>query len=334
VDRIDKLAFVLDVRRLKLLHALAAHGTVAAAAEAAHLTGPAVSQQLAALERETGTQLVERVGRRLRLTEAGCVLVAHAGIVLDQLAAAEADLVALGAEITGTVRTAAFSSAITTFLADTCRQLRADRAGRVQLRIASSEPEDSIRLLQRGEADLVVAYAYGVVPHPPPPSLERHDLFTDPVVLVVPRGDPLDTGGDPPAPVGLGSLSGRDWILPNPATTCHQMTERACGAAGFVPRAVAYCADFQAMLALVAAGGAIALVPRLATKSVREDVAVYPITPTTGRGIFALTRPGGDRHPAVRVVLDQLTRAAERQAAAHNNPKGDDTVRSPPSPQH
>src|SRR4030095_5119944 len=109
---------MLEIRRLRLLHALATHGTVTAAAQAMHLSGPAVSQQLGALERATGMQLVERIGRRLRLTDAGRILVAHTGIVLDQLAAAEADLVALGTEVAGTVRVAAFSSAVATLVAN------------------------------------------------------------------------------------------------------------------------------------------------------------------------------------------------------------------------
>src|SRR5262245_19625696 len=94
------------------------------------------------------------------------------------------------------------------------------------------------------------------------------------------------------------------------------MIERACGTAGFVPHAIANCTDFPAMLALVAAGTAIALVPQLATYHLPEGVSLHPVTPATTRDIFALTRPGGIRHPAVRVVLDQLNTASAVRCAA------------------
>ncbi len=293
---------MLEIRRLRLLHALAVHGTVAAAAKASHLSGPAVSQQLAALERETGMRLVERSGRRLKLTEAGRVLVAHTSIVLGQLAAAEADLVALGTEITGTVRIGAFSSAVATLVADAWRRLRAEHGTRMQFQVATLEPEESLPALQRGEADLVIAYSYQLVPHPAPPSVERHDLLTDPVVLAVHRDDPLSTLDA----VDLAELSGREWVAPHPATTCHQMLERACGTAGFVPHTIAHCADFPAMLSLVAAGAGIALVPRLAAYHLPDSVVLLPTSAATTREVFALTRPGGDRHPATHVLLDYL----------------------------
>jgi DNA-binding transcriptional LysR family regulator len=306
---------MLEIRRLRLLHALATHGTVTAAAQALHLSGPAVSQQLAALERETGMQLVERIGRRLRLTDAGRILVAHTRIVLDQLAAAEADLVALGTEVAGTVRVAAFSSAVATLVATAWQQLRAEHGPRMQLQIATEEPDTSLPALQRGDADLVIAYSYQLVPQPPPPWLQRHELLTDPVVLAVARNDPLHTARAPNAPIDLAALADRDWLLPDPASACHQMIERACGAAGFVPHAIAHCTDFPAMLALVAAGTAIALVPQLAACHLPEGVSLHPVTPATARDIFALTRPGGIRHPAVRVVLDQLSTAAACHAS-------------------
>jgi DNA-binding transcriptional LysR family regulator len=90
------------------------------------------------------------------------------------------------------------------------------------------------------------------------------------------------------------------------------MMERACGSAGYVPREVAHCSDFAATLTLVAAGMGVALVPELAARRLPEGVATRPISPGSGRDIFALTRRGGDRHPAARVVLDHLSRAAGR----------------------
>jgi DNA-binding transcriptional LysR family regulator len=144
--------------------------------------------------------------------------------------------------------------------------------------------------------------------------MERHELLTDPVVLAVGRNDPLHTSARPESTIDLAALADRDWLVPDLATTCHQMVEHACRAAGYVPRAIAQCIDFPAMLALVGVGEAIALVPRLATYQLPDSVALHPISPGTVRHIFALTRPGGTRHPAVRVVLDHLTKSASRRA--------------------
>jgi len=298
---------MLDLRRLRLLHALATHGTVAAAAQALHLSGPAVSQQLAALERETGMRLVERSGRRLRLTEAGHVLVAHTRIVLDQLAMAEADLVALGTDVTGTVRVTAFSSAAETLLARACQTLRADHATRIRLQIVTAEPEESIPALARGGCDIAVAYSYQLAPRVPPAEVERWDLLTDKVVVAVPAGDAAAASA---GPVSLATLADREWVAPRPGCTCHQMMELACGSAGFVPREVAHCTDFAATLALVAAGVGVALLPELAAHRLPDGVTTRQVSPGSARDVFALIRPGGDRHPAARVVLDHLSGAA------------------------
>lgn len=300
---------MLDIRRLRLLHALATYGTVAAAGQALHLSGPAVSQQLAALERDTGMRLVERSGRRLRLTEAGHVLVAHTRIVLDQLAMAEADLVALGTDVSGTVRISAFSSAVETLVARAWQTLRADHGTRIRLQVVTAEPEESITALARGSSDVAIAYSYQLAPRVPPAAVERWDLLTDQVVVALPDGDAAAASPDP---VSLDALADRDWLAPHPASTCHQMMERACGSAGYVPREVAHCSDFAATLTLVAAGMGVALVPELAAHRLPEGVTTRAISPGSGRDIFALIRRGGDRHPAARVVLDHLSRAAGR----------------------
>jgi DNA-binding transcriptional LysR family regulator len=302
---------MLELRRLRLLHALDTHGTVAATAKAFHMSGPAVSQQLALLEREAGTPLVERVGRTLRLTDAGQVLVTHTRIVLDQLAAAEADLVALGSAMSGTVRVAAFSSATATLIRDVWGSLRHQYGSAVGLQIATMEPAESLPALQRGDIDIAVTYSYELTPHHVPPWAERHHLLSDPIMLALHRDDPLQSSMDPGTPVDLAGLADREWVVPQPASTCRRMIERACGNAGFVPRTVAFGAEFPALLALVAAGHAVvALVPRLGAYQPPAELVLRPIRPATYRDILAVTRPGGDRHPAARVVLDHLKAGA------------------------
>jgi DNA-binding transcriptional LysR family regulator len=139
---------LFEMRRLLLLHALASHGTIAAAARSVHLTGPAVSQQLAVLEREVGMQLVERHGRWLRLTRAGEVLVSHSEVLLGQLTAAEADLAALRGEVTGTVRLAAFSTMMRTVVPLAWKAVRAQHRDRLRLIVLEMEPEESLAGVQ------------------------------------------------------------------------------------------------------------------------------------------------------------------------------------------
>ncbi|SCE71527.1 DNA-binding transcriptional regulator, LysR family [Micromonospora viridifaciens] len=309
---------MLELRRLRLLHALAGYGTVNAAAEALHLTGPAVSQQLATLEREVGVPLVQRQGRRLVLTDAGRLLVAHTDVLLDQLAAAEASVLALRNEVAGTVRLGAFSSATATLVATAWRSLAAEHGAGLVLRLTELEPEESLVALNRGELDLAVAHSYDLLPLALPAGCERHELLTDPVVAALPEDDPVARDS---APVALGALAERPWLSVPSVTSCHQMLQRACGAAGFVPRVIAQTSEYGPVLALVAAGAGVTLLPRLGVPVVPEGVALRPLARPVNRHVFAVTRRGGGRHPAHRAVLDHLTRAAaDRQRHDHGQP--------------
>jgi DNA-binding transcriptional LysR family regulator len=128
----------------------------------------------------------------------------------------------------------------------------------------------------------------------------------------VPAGSPWAGA----APVALRALAGQPFLIPRPGTGCAEMTQRACAQAGYVPRAVAHATDFQVLLSLVAAGAGVALIPRLAARHVPAQVHLVPPEPSVTRRIFTVSRRGGDRKPAVRVVLDALTEAAQRLPAA------------------
>ncbi|KAB8197302.1 LysR family transcriptional regulator [Nonomuraea phyllanthi] len=299
---------MLDLRRLRLLHSLAAHGTVSAAAKALHLTGPAVSQQIATLEREAGVSLVRRNGRRLTLTDAGHVLVAHAAVLLDQLAAAEADLLALRTQIVGTVRLASFASATATFVGDAWRSIVAEHGDRLTLRLTGMEPEESLPALTRGEIDLAVTHSYDLLPFALPPTSERHDLLTDPVVVALPADDPACQ--EPSA--DLSCLSDHPWLSVASDTSCHQMLQRACGIAGFVPHLVAQTNDYAAILSLVSAGAGVTLLPTLGARHLPPNVVLRPLRQPINRHVFAITRHQGDRHPAISVILEHLITAAAR----------------------
>ena len=302
---------MLDVRRLRVLHAVSAYGSVTAAAAALGYSAPAVSQQLAALEREVGMRLTERAGRGVELTPAAHILVGHTDALLARLDAAEADLAALRDQIAGRVTLAAFPSAAAGLVPAAWAAL-AGSAPQVRLDLTEMEPEESLPAVLRGVADVAVAHEYDLVPRPLDPLFERRELLTDPVLLAVPDGF-AGVGGRPVpdgTPVPLASLGDTPFLAPRANTSCAEMIRRACARAGFVPRVVARATERDVQLNLVAAGAEVTLVPRLAARSLPPGVRLLPPAEPVTRRIFTVSRRGGDRKPAVRVVLDALLDAA------------------------
>jgi DNA-binding transcriptional LysR family regulator len=294
---------MLDVRRLKVLHAVSEYGSVTAAAAALGYSAPAVSQQLAALEREVGMRLTERAGRGIGLTQAADILVAHAAALMARLDAAEAEIAALRDQVAGRVTLASFPSAAAGIVPNALKDLRGT-APQVRVEIEEMEPEQSLPALARGEADIAVAHEYDLLPRPLDRLCERRDLLTDPVLVAVRDDDPV---ARTPGTVPLAALAGRPFLAPRRGTSCAEMIQRACAKAGFVPDVTARASDFHVLLSLVAAGAGVTLAPRLAAAGrVPDGVRLLePAEPVT-RTIFAVSRRGGDRRPAVRVVLDVL----------------------------
>jgi len=291
---------MLDVRRLRLLSELSRRGTIAAVARAAGYTPSAVSQSLAQLEREAGVALLERDGRRVRLTPAALALVARADRVLEELDAAEAELAAEHETVKGPLLVGAFPSAVTALVVPAVRQLaRAHPA--LDCRIREHEPEDGIPLLRAGELDVLVSESYDDVPAAPVGGLERHPLLAEPLLLVLPAG--LDEPGDLP------------WIAGVPGTQYAAALERACRAAGLSPRFAHRADEASVHVALVAAGLAVALLPALAcVPAAGVRFAPFPHAPR--RHVSALTRRGAARRPAVAAVLDALGAEAQRVAGS------------------
>jgi DNA-binding transcriptional LysR family regulator len=274
-------------------------------------SAPAVSQQLAALEREVGMRLTERAGRGIELTPAAVILVSHIDALLARLDAAESDLAALRDQVSGRVALAAFPSAAATIVPAAWAALSRS-APQVRIDLTEMEPDESLPATARGETDVAVAHEYDLLPRPLDPLFERRELARDPVLLAVPVDRPLD------GPVPLGNLAGQPFLAPRDHTSCAEMIQRACARAGFVPRVVARASDFGVLLSLVAAGAGVTLVPELAARRLPPGVRLLPPAEPVTRQIFTVSRRGGDRKPAVRVVLDALAAeaAAPRPAAA------------------
>jgi DNA-binding transcriptional LysR family regulator len=299
---------VLDVRRLRVLRELAARGTIAAAAEALYLTPPAVSQQLAKLERETGVELLRKEGRSVRLTEAARLLVAHSEVILAQIEAAEAELAATHG-YGGELRIAAFPTTIHAWLPRLIAELTSSLPGSV-IRVIEREPEDALSMVRVGDADLAIAHEYDRVPRRVIDGVERVGLIEEPMLLALAEHHPRADG-----PVRLRDLADETtWIVPPPpGVTCREQVLRTCAAAGFEPIVGSETYSYEATLALVAAG-AIALVPQMALSLAPGGVRfLTPIDVSATRSIFAGVRQGSSRRPDIAAAVLALKNIAANE---------------------
>src|SRR4051812_8971289 len=205
---------MLDVKRLRVLREVAAQGSFSAAADSLSYTQSAVSQQIAALEREAGTLLVERNARGVRLTDAGAVLVGHADAILARLAAAERDLEAIAGLRGGTLRVGTFASAGGSIMPLAVSRFRARHPG-VELVLAPAEPDESLAALKAGEVDVAVSVDALFAPIEDD-DLELTYILDDPMFLALPRDHPLAAK----ARIRLEDLDGESWILGTSSATC------------------------------------------------------------------------------------------------------------------
>jgi DNA-binding transcriptional LysR family regulator len=307
----------LDVRKLRMLVELQRLGTIAAAAEALHLTAPGVSTQLATLEREVGLPLTERRGRRVALTPAGQLLARHGRDIVDQVEVAAMEVTALREGTAGTYRVAAFPTAARSFVAQTWQQLVDEPASGPALRLVELEPFDSLPALAAGEVDLAVTHSYSNVAPVPHPGIESTQIAREEVFLATPR--PRSSPSRPTQRPGadsdeeaaqLADYAPASWIVPHHRWTCYEMIERACGLAGFTPHAVAEATDFTTQLALVAAGAGVALIPSLGCVAIPEQVKLRHLTQPVHRHLHLATRRGGRADPGLARLAGLLRDAA------------------------
>lgn len=303
---------MLDLRRLKLLRELEARGTVHGAARALDYTPSAISQQLAVLEREAGTTLLERAGRNVRLTDAGRVLVRHAATLLDGMEAAEAELAGLAAgRPAGVVRVASFQSAFLRMVAPAIAVL-AHTHPDVRVEATEREVEEAVPALRLQHLDAVIGDEYEGLPRPVHADLVRESLVHEQVRLVMPADHPL--AGRRRVP--MRELAGAEWAACQPGTGHREMQIRACRQlGGFEPDLRHASDDFLILLELVRTTGACALLPDLVLDRGAPGVAVRPLAEgTIGREVFLFTRRA--RTPAIAAVAAALSTAAAADGAA------------------
>jgi DNA-binding transcriptional LysR family regulator len=293
---------MIDPRRLAVLQAVAAHGSVAGAASALHLSPPAVSQQLLALERETGAGLIDRSGRQVRLTAAGKLLAAHGERVAAQLRQAERDLAELTGQASGPVRIAAFQSVMGPLIGPALRDL-AVASPAVQPVVTEHYGPAAVADLRLGDLDIVLTEYDAASPAPAEPGLGLRHLTFDPYVLVIPPDWQA-------RPRSLPDLAGRRWVAGPPGTACDHALRRLAAEAAIAIPAGDVCVEFPSVLALVAAGRGAAVIPRMALG--QAPVAICAMPPLGGRYIAAWHQAGpAHPAPATATVLDALAHAAQ-----------------------
>jgi DNA-binding transcriptional LysR family regulator len=299
---------MLDVRKLRVLREVETRGTIAAAADALRYTPSAVSQQLAALQVEAGVALLERVGRSVRLTDAGRRLVRHADEILSRLEEAEAELAA-GDAVRGTVRVSAFQTAALALLPRAIAELGA-RHPDLRVEYTEAEAEESLPLLAGGGLDLVIAEEYDYLPRPRDPRLIREELGRDPILVVLPEGHRMARRR---RPVPLAELAAEPWATGRSDTLFADMILRACRGAGFEPDLQHRANDLKILFELVAAGHAVALAPGLGNPGAIPGVTALPTAgQPLGRTIFTAVRRSSARQPAVEALLGALQAGAAR----------------------
>ena len=299
---------MLDVKRMRVLREVAAERSFSAAAGKLGYTQSAVSQQIAALERETGTVLIERNPRGIRLTDAGEALVRHAEGILARIADAEAELEAIAGLRGGRLRLGSFPTAGATLMPKAIAVFSAKHSG-VELSLAEADPMESLPRLKAGELDLVlVDDTSGVLDQD---EVEFEHILDDPLHIALPRDHPLAARRR----LRFEDLADDQWIQPTQACACSRHAEEACAKAGYAPRVAYESDDFGVVQGLVGAGVGVALLPELALVGERPDVVVRPIgKKPIVRQIFAATLANGYRSPALEEMLAILKETAREYA--------------------
>jgi DNA-binding transcriptional LysR family regulator len=286
---------MLDLTRLRILEALARRGSVTAAAKELHYSQPTVSHHLARLEAETGAQLLQRVGRGIRLTPAGQLLADRAAEIIGRIGAADAELAAHVGLTAGRVRLAGFSSAIGSLVPRAVAALAGKNPG-LQMSLIDTHPPEALQLLRAGTIDVAVIFRYDET-EPEPDGVRLHHLVDDPLYLLSTRGGHK-----------LATLCDATWIAGCERCRSHLLS--LCAAEGFEPRIGYTSDDMVVMQALVAAGLGATVIPGLALHAHRAKGIVASRLPSSPRHVYAATYGEPPDPPATTALLAALAEAA------------------------
>jgi molybdate transport repressor ModE-like protein len=295
---------MLDVRRLRVLREVARHGSLSAAAGSLSYTPSAVSQQIAALEREAGVGLVERSARGAVLTEAGRALVRHADEIFGRIAAAEEELQALAGLRAGHLRFGAFSTAGAVLVPRAVKLYR-DRHPDIEVSLSELDPEEALTNLAARELDLALVYEFPIVEQLGADGIDYVHLVDDRLYVALPEGHRLARRRR----VRLSELASEQWVQGVYRGSTVAVLPAACRAAGFEPHIVFRSDDHMAVQGFVAAGIGVAVVPQLALATARRDIAIRQLEvegDLLTRKVGIAVPRAGYVAPAVSAMLDIL----------------------------
>jgi DNA-binding transcriptional LysR family regulator len=293
---------MFDLRRMRALREVASRGSLSAAAEALDYTQPAISQQIAALEREVGTRLLERGARPARLTDAGSALVAHAEAVLARLDDAEQELEEIKGVRTGRLRLASVSTALAT-LVPRALVVFTERHPDVRVSVVEDNLQGVIGRLGRWEIDLGLIHEHEALPELNV-ELERVYLFDEPFELLLPHQHRFAGRRS----LRLNQLSEETWI--GGIGAYQHILVHSCQAAGFEPHVAYRTDDYRAIQAFVAAGLGVAMLPRVALALMPADIVRVPLRQPPVRQVSAARLAKSFRSPATDTMIRVLAETA------------------------
>ena len=286
---------MLDVTRLRVIDAVARRGSVTEAAKELHYSQPSVSHHLARLEAETGAQLLQKVGRGIRLTEAGRLLADRAAEIVGRIDAADAELAAHVGLTAGRVRLGGFSSAIGSLVPGAVAELSRQHPG-LQVGLVDTHPPEALDMLRAGQIDVALIFRYDET-EPEPDGVRLHHLLDDPVYLLSKRRRAR----------GLAGWRDATWIAGCDRCRLHLLS--LCAEAGFEPRIGYTSDDMVVMQSLVAAGLGVTTIPGLALRAHRIKGIVATELSGSSRHVYAATYGEPPDPPATAALLAALARA-------------------------
>ncbi len=292
---------MLDVNRLRVIDAVARHGSVTAAARELHYSQPSVTHHLSRLEAETGARLLQRVGRGIRLTAAGRLLADRAAEIIGRIDDADAELSAHVGLTAGRVRLAGYPSAIGSLVPRAVAGLARRHPG-LQVSLTDTHPPGAIELLRSGRIEVAIIFRYDET-EAEPAGVRLHHLLDDPLYL-------LSTGGGHT----LAALRDATWIAGCDRCRGHLLS--LCAGEGFEPRIGYTSDDMVVMQALVAAGLGVTTMPGLALRAHRAEGIVASELPGSRRHVYAATYGEPPDPPATAALLSALAEAATSMTRA------------------
>ena len=299
---------MLNLDRLRALHAVSAHGSIIAAAETLNVTTSAVSQQLAKLELETGQQLLERHGRGVRLTDAATALVSRTHRVLSLLEEAEAELEGADHAVAGQITIAAFATAARGLAPQAIRGLL-KQYPQLGITFHEQEPHQSIPNLVRRDVDLIIINDWENAPIALPEGITKAPLFDDVADIALPPHHRLSKTKS--RTVKLSDLGGEEWIVWPSGSICHDFLMHTLRKEGREPKIAHTAGEYQTQLALVAAGLGCCVLPRLGRGDVPKGVTVVQSQPALRRHVYAAWRTHATRRTVIQAAVEQFQAAGK-----------------------